>query len=155
MDEITDEQEDSLLGWTYQGKEYTTLDKNVYGFIYCLILDTGEKYIGKKQCHKKLTLPSLKSGEIRDGAQRIGRNKNGKRVYYDVIYKENDWRTYESSSDLVKDKTVVSKEILELAPTMRSLTYLEAKWQFKLDVLEDDNYLNKNIGGRYFRNNLL
>lgn len=143
------------MDWIYEEKPYTELTKGVYGFIYELTLDDGTKYIGKKNCFVKVTLPALKSGEIRPGAERIGKNKNGKRVYFDIVTKESKWKDYESSSDEVGTRSVIKKEILELAPTKRSLTYLEEKWLFKREVLESDEYLNKQIGNRYYKGRLL
>ena len=147
------------MNWLYEGKLYTELTQGVYGFIYKITViesdGTYKFYIGKKDCFKKLTLPALKSGEIRKGAERVGKNKNGKRVYFDILKKESNWQDYESSSDEVGNRVVIKKEILELAPTKRSLTYLEIKHQFLHNVLEDDNYLNKNINNMFFKGKLL
>ena len=147
------------MQWMYEGKQYTELTTGVHGFIYKITViesdGTYKFYIGKKDCFKKLTLPALKSGEIRKDAERIGKNKNGKRVYFDILKKESNWQDYESSSDEVGNRVVIKKEILELAPTKRSLTYLEEKYLFLNNVLEDENYLNKQIGNRYFKGRLL
>ena len=121
------------MQWVYEGKPYTELTTGVHGFIY------------------KITV--IES----DGTYKfyIGKNKNGKRVYFDILKKESNWQDYESSSDEVGNRVVIKKEVLEFAPTKRSLTYLEEKHQFINNVLEDENYLNKQIGNRYFKGRLL
>jgi len=123
---------------------------NTFGFIYVLHFDTGEYYIGKKQFYNKKTLPELKNGKQRPNSIRIGKNKNGKRVYFDVITVESNWREYVSSSKILGNRKIVDKEILEFAETKKMLTYLEEKWLFEAEVLTDTNALNDNIGGRYF-----
>jgi len=144
-----------MLNWTHCGKAITELPDNVFGFVYKLTMESDKLYIGMKQCFSKSTLPALKNGTVREGAKRIGKNKNGKRIYFDVVYKESKWKTYESSSTEVDNETIVKKEILEFAPTKRSLSYLEVKHLFLNEVLEDTNYLNMNISGRWFKGRLL
>lgn len=162
------------LEWFYEGQPVDELPENTHGFIYRLTLVGNKFYIGKKNCLKKLTLPALKSGEIRPGAERILKRKPmtldelgersvrqmrdrvmSKLVPFDVLYKTSGWKAYTSSSDDINPSQIIYKEILEFAPTKRSLTYLEEKHQFLNNVLEDDTYLNQNIGGRYFRGKLL
>jgi hypothetical protein len=143
------------MDWFYQNKPVEELPLNSYGFVYKLHLAGGLFYVGKKNCLKKTTLPALKSGLTRPGAERIGKNKDGKRVYFDIVTKASDWREYESSSDDISDHIIIYKEILEFLPTKRSLTYKEEWWQFNLNILEDDSYINKQIGNRYYRNKLL
>lgn len=164
----------SDLKWFHNGQQVDELPENTYGFIYKLHLAEGLFYIGKKNCLKKLTLPALKSGEIRPGAERVLKRKPmtldelnersvrqirdrvmSKLVPFDVLYKSTGWKSYTSSSDDIDPSQIIYKEILEFAPTKRSLTYLEEKHQFLNNVLEDDTYLNQNIGGRYFRGKLL
>ena len=97
-----------------------------YGFVYLIEVD-GLKYIGKKNFLAK----------------------RGKK------YVESDWKTYKSSSDLIKDKLKTHEgefKILEFAHTKRELTYLEVKYQMKNDVVESDEWANKNIGFKYYRN---
>lgn len=96
------------------------------GFVYYIEVD-GLRYIGKKNFLAK----------------------KGK------VYVESDWKTYASSSDLIKDKLkshVGEFKILEFAHTKRELTYLEVKYQMKNDVLESDEWANKNIMFRFYKN---
>ncbi len=66
-----------------------------------------------------------------------------------------DWKTYCSSSKEIKEMLKTNSGsffVLELAKTRRELTYLEARYQMEYRVLEKDEYLNKNILGKFYRN---
>ena len=138
-----------MVNWIYKDKEFTSPD-GYYGFIYILTFDDGTKYIGKKDFYTYVKLPALKSGKQRPNSTRIAKNKNGKRVYYDVVKKESNWRTYNSSSKLIGNRKTVYKEILALAKTKRELTYLETKYLFIYEVLETSEFLNENILGKFY-----
>ena len=67
------------------------------------------------------------------------------------------WKTYKSSSDDMKQLLKTNDgeyKVLELAETKRQLTFLEVKYQFKYDCLENPMCLNKNISGKFWRNKL-
>lgn len=140
----------SLPDWTFEGSTFSS-PTNEHGFIYLLTFNDGSKYIGKKDFFSKKTLPALKSGEQRLDSTRTYKNKNGSRVYYDIITKESNWKNYVSSSKLIGDRTVASREILALANSKRELTYLETKYLFIHEVLESDSYLNENILGKFYK----
>ena len=91
-------------------------------------------------------------------------NSCGEDSELDVIglccdFAESDWQTYwgsckpllEDIKRLGEDKFY--KEILDLAWSSKHLSYLEAKYQFKTDVLETNSY-NDNIQARYYRKDL-
>jgi hypothetical protein len=141
------------MNWVYNEAVSIIPPKEAFGFVYKIIYEDNSAYIGKKQLYIETKLPALKSGIQRPGSTRIGKNKNGKRVYYDIVQKESDWYTYTGSVDI--DLPIRHKVILEWAPTKRSLTYLEVKHLFQHNVLESDQYHNQNIGGLYFKGNLL
>ena len=168
------------MNWLYEGKPYTELTKGVYGFVYKLWLSDNTMYIGKKDCYEVITIPAKKDGSKRPGhiefkgknviidpkTGYIAKNREAKdalrklgikatRELYEKLSKQSNWQNYESSSNEVGNRVVIKKEILELAPTKRSLTYLEIKHQFLHNVLEDDNYLNKNINNMFFKGKLL
>ena len=46
------------------------------------------------------------------------------------------------------------KTILKVCPTKRNLTYEEAKHLFIYEVLEDENSINENILGSFYKGNL-
>lgn len=121
--------------------EDISLPENFFGFIYCIKnKKTGKKYIGKKQCVKKIKRPPKKG-------------KVNKRI--DV--KESDWKSYTSSSnELNEDIKKYGKEnfkftILRICSSKWELAYQEAKIQFELGVLLSDTYYNGIINLRIGR----
>jgi hypothetical protein len=142
------------MNWEYKSKKITDLPEDVFGFIYKLtFIKDGKEYyyIGKKQTHSYITKQALKNGKQRDNAiKRFGKNRYGKRVYFEVIKKENDWREYTGSADIPEGYKLTKKEIIQFCYDKRELTYLEAKHQFLNEVLENDSYLNNNILGKFF-----
>jgi len=143
------------LNWVYNNKQVTSIDQlpaDAFGFIYMLVYDTDKAYIGQKQLHSYKILPALKNGSQRPNSTRIAHNKNGKRVYFDKVQKESNWKSYTSSSkDIPDEANIISKHILEIAYSKRELTYLETKLLFQYEVLESDNYYNLNILGKFYQ----
>jgi hypothetical protein len=141
--------------WLYQNKEVLSLEdlpQDTYGFIYISIHQpTGKSYIGKKSLFhnvkKKLTKKQL--------VEQIGR---GRKPTTEIIQKESDWKTYYGSAkpilDLLKEgkQEEFTREILQLVPNKKLLTYYECKYLFMLGVIErPDGYFNDNILGKFFR----
>jgi hypothetical protein len=141
--------------WLYQNKEVLSLEnlpQDTYGFIYIVThLPSGKSYIGKKSLFhnvkKKLTKKQL--------AEQTGR---GRKPTTEVIQKESDWKTYYGSAkpilDLIKEgkQEEFTREILQLVPNKKLLTYYECKFLFMLGVIEQqDGYFNDNILGKFFR----
>ena len=141
--------------WLYQNKEILSLEdlpQDTYGFIYIVThLPSGKSYIGKKSLFhnvkKKLTKKQL--------AEQTGR---GRKSTTEVIQKESDWKTYYGSAkpilDLIKEgkQEEFTREILQLVPNKKLLTYYECKYLFMLGVIEQqDGYFNDNILGKFFR----
>ena len=140
-----------MIEWSYEGEATPDeIDSELEGFIYLITYTDGTKYIGKKNFFSKSTLPALKSGEQRPNSQRIGKNVGGKRKYFDIVYKENNWRKYTGSSKLTAGKEILKREILDICMTKRRLTYLEVYYLMIYKVLESDEYLNDNILGKFF-----
>jgi hypothetical protein len=118
------------LNWTYNGKDFTEdLVGNNYGFVYQITnLTNGRKYIGKKFFY------SAKTKQVKGKKKRYKASSN--------------WQTYYGSSDnLTKDVLQLGhenfkREILHLCLTKGECGYLEAKEQFRNNVLETDNYYN-------------
>ena len=141
--------------WLYQNKEILSLEdlpQDTYGFIYISIHQpTGRSYIGKKSLFhnvkKKLTKKQL--------VEQTGR---GRKPTTEIIQKESDWKTYYGSTkpilDLLKEgkQEEFTREILQLVPNKKLLTYYECKYLFMLGVIEkQDGYFNDNILGKFFR----
>ncbi len=118
------------LNWKYNGKDFTEdLVGNNYGFVYQITnLTNNRKYIGKKFFY------SAKTKQVK-----------GKKKKYKA---SSNWQTYYGSSDnLTKDVLQLghenfNREILHLCLTKGECGYLEAKEQFRNNVLETDNYYN-------------
>ena len=141
--------------WLYQNKEILSLEdlpQDTYGFIYISIHQpTGKSYIGKKSLFhnvkKKLTKKQL--------VEQTGR---GRKPTTEIVQKESDWKTYYGSAkpilDLLKEgkQEEFTREILQLVPNKKLLTYYECKYLFMLGVIEQqDGYFNDNILGKFFR----
>tara|TARA_R110000851_G_scaffold94713_1_gene205713 strand:- start:287 stop:688 length:402 start_codon:yes stop_codon:yes gene_type:complete len=109
-----------------------------FGFIYEIQnIQTGKKYIGKKQVQRTLKRPPLK----------------GKKNKRHTIM-ESDWKEYTGSSNkLNEDISRSGKEnfaftILRLCYNKWELSYFETELQFKLGVLLSDEYYNGIINCR-------
>ena len=91
----------TIMHWTYQGKEITSIPEDIIGFVYLITNTTnGRKYIGKKLARFRRSRPPLKG------------NRNRRRYKVD-----SDWQDYYGSSD---DLTIdVNFQALE---ALKSLT---------------------------------
>jgi hypothetical protein len=134
--------------WLYNGEVIESIEQmpqNTFGFIYqATYLPTNEKYLGKKVLFFNRTLPPLK-----------GMKRKRK------VVKESDWQTYYGSHEKIKSLLKENKqddfqrEILEFAFNKKHLTYLETKYLFCNNVLENEEYINDNILGKFFRKDLV
>jgi len=111
---------------------------NMFGFIYEITNKVnGKKYIGKKQCVRKIRRKPLK-----------GKTRNR------IDQKESDWKTYTSSSkELNEDIQKYGKDnfefkILKICGSKWELGYEEIKEQISRDVLRRDDYYNGIINVR-------
>ena len=122
--------------WYYNNEQFDTTPEDFQGFVYVITeLDTGKKYIGKKNFWKPKILPVTK--------------KRKRRVRTRT---ESDWSTYCGSSEKVMvlveqhGLDAFKREILHLCKTKGEMSYYEAKLQFQHDVLLSDEYYNEFIG---------
>ena len=143
------------MNWLYNGKEITDISHfppNTFGFVYQVITPEGKKYVGKKVLYhnqkKKLTKAEL--------ADQTGR---GRKKSYKIVQKESDWKKYIGSNAKLKrqitegevTKDDLKRQILEIGLNKKHLTYLETKYLFQMEVLENpDQYYNDNILGKFF-----
>lgn len=139
--------------WTYKGKtinKISDLPNESFGFIYQTThTQTGKKYIGKK------SLMYILKKKIGKKEKSLWEGK-GRPPLYNIIQKESDWKSYYGSHSLIKKESKIhpenfTREILQVAYSKKELTYLECKYQFILNVLEDDKYLNENILGKFMK----
>jgi len=134
--------------WLYNGEVIESIEQmpqNTFGFIYqATYLPTNKKYLGKKVLFFNRTLPPLK-----------GTKRKRK------VVKESDWQTYYGSHEKIKTllkenkQSEFQREILEFAFNKKHLTYLETKYLFCNNVLENEEYINDNILGKFFRKDLV
>lgn len=143
------------MNWLYNGKEITDISQfpsDTFGFIYEVITPEGKKYVGKKVLYhnqkKKLTKVEL--------SEQTGR---GRRKTFKIVQKESDWKKYYGSNSHLKNQISkgevtlesLKKQIIQTASNKKHLTYLETKYLFQLEVLENpDLYYNDNILGKFF-----
>lgn len=130
--------------WIFEGKAYTETPEEYQGFVYVIKeLDTGKKYIGKKNFWKPKILP-----------------KNSKRNRRVRTRTDSDWKKYYGSNkevkQLVEDKGINNYErtILKLCRSKGEMSYWEAKLQFEYDVLLSDEYYNAFIGCKIHANHI-
>jgi hypothetical protein len=122
------------MNWKYN----TEFDINDYeGFVYIItIKSTGQRYIGRKSFWTRSTLKPLK-----------GFKRKRKTIC------ESKWQDYKSSHLLIKTlkEEDLDKTIICLCKNKIEMTYNEYKYQFEYDAIIDENYLNSNIGGKFYR----
>lgn len=120
------------------------MPKGAIGFVYLITnKEKYEMYIGKKSLYStiKRKFGKKESASVTDKRKKL----------YEMVTKESNWKTYQSSNKEVQGWKEPSKQILEFAYSKKELSYLEEKYLFKNDVLEDKTYKNDNIGGKYFK----
>ena len=140
--------------WLYNNEVVETIEDipaNTFGFIYITThIPSGMAYIGKKSLYhnvkRKLTKKEL--------AEQTGR---GRKSTTETIQKESDWKTYYGSEDFIKQRIKEKKqdefkrEIIHFVENKKMLTYFECKYQFIHGVIENENYLNSNILGKFYK----
>ena len=140
--------------WLYKEQVINSIEdfpQETFGFIYIVThKPSGKSYIGKKVLYhnvkKKLTKKEL--------AEQTG---PGRKPISKVVQKESDWKTYYGSAkpilELIKDgkQEEFTREILQLVPNKKLLTYYECKFLFINGVLENpEGYFNDNVLGKFF-----
>jgi len=152
--------------WTYNQKEIKELSdfpEDTYGFIYKIThIPSGKKYIGKKVLffERNVALSKKQLEELKE--QRKQEGKKGKTPTKAKTIKESDWKTYHGSQKEIKElvqhsnPSDIVKEILEVVPSKKLLTYFETKYLFMEGVVENQNeYINDNILGKFFRKDFI
>jgi hypothetical protein len=149
-----------MKNWLYENKEITSLEDfpiDTFGYIYMVThTPSGVSYLGKKSLHhnvkRKLTKKELAEMPV----------TRGRKVLTEVVKKESDWKTYFGSAKpilaLIKDgkQEEFTRQILQLVPNKKLLTYYECKYMFTHGVLENpDKWFNDNILGKFYSKDFL
>ena len=133
------------MSWIYKDKPVNSHDDllpECTDIVYCIYYTSGKKYVGKKCVRTMRRLkPTKKQLAIR---------KNYKRVEQ----KDQSFVDYVGSSKETEGHEISYKEILYQCSTKKAATYIEAGILFNENAIFDDEYLNLNISGRFFDQDL-
>ena len=139
------------MTWQYQDTPVETLPEDCVGFVYLITNNlTGRKYIGKKLA--KFSRTTYKTVKQKNG------NKKRKKIRSKV---DSDWREYYGSSpeltaDVIKLGTEnFTREILYYCKSKAECSYIEAREQFRHQVLESKDYYNGHIQVRVHGSHIL
>ena len=132
------------MSWYYQGTIVEELPEDCVGFVYIITNTvTGRKYIGKKLAKFSKT------------TYKVVKQKNGIKKKKKIRGKiDSDWLTYYGSNDeLNKDiqnlgSENFKREILYYCTSKAQCSYIEAREQFRHQVLESADYYNGQISVR-------
>jgi hypothetical protein len=132
------------MTWLFENAQIQALPEDCVGFVYLITnLVSGRKYIGKKLA--KFSKTTYKVVKLKNG------NKKKKKIRSKI---DSDWLTYYGSNDeLNKDIQTLGqdnfkREILYYCNSKAQCSYIEAREQFRHQVLESDAYYNGQISVR-------
>jgi hypothetical protein len=78
-----------------------------------------------------------------------------------VVRSASDWEKYYSSNEWIKSEVKegragdFEREIIQFCFSKKSLSYYEIKWQFHYDVLANEQAINENLMGKFFRRDII
>jgi Putative endonuclease segE, GIY-YIG domain len=129
------------MTWHYQGTQIDELPEDCVGFVYLITNNLSKrKYIGKKLA--KFSKTTTRTVKLKNGT------KKKKKIRSKI---DSDWRDYYGSSpELTRDiealgKENFSREILFYCRSKSECSYIEAREQFRHQVLESADYYNGHI----------
>ena len=132
------------MTWQYQGDLINELPEDCIGFVYIITnTTTGRKYIGKKLA--KFSKTTYKVVKLKNG------NKKRKKIRSKI---DSDWREYYGSNEELNNDVALlgaekfTREILYLCKSKAECSYIEAREQFRHQVLESTEYYNGQIAVR-------
>jgi len=127
--------------WLFENSPIETLPDDCIGFVYLITNKiSGRKYIGKKLA--KFSRTTYKTVKLKNG------KKKRKKIKGKI---ESDWQTYYGSNDeLNRDVEALgpenfTREILFYCKSKAECSYIEAREQFRHQVLESNDYYNGHI----------
>lgn len=129
------------MTWNYQNTQVEELPEDCVGFVYLITNNLSKrKYIGKKLA--KFSKTTTKTVKLKNGT------KKKKKIRSKI---DSDWQTYYGSNlELSKDVETLGKEnftreILFYCRSKSECSYIEAREQFRHQVLESNDYYNGHI----------
>ena len=152
------------MNWLYKDKEIHLDDipEDAVGFVYKIThTQNGKYYIGKKSLESVRNVKIGKRELERLKLERKELKMRGSAPKKKQVRKISDWETYYSSNEWIKAEVKAgkgaefSREILQFCNSKKSLSYYEVEWMFRYDVLRDENAINGNITGKWFRRDLV
>ena len=139
------------MTWLFENNNIIELPEDCVGFVYLITNKiSGRKYIGKKLA--KFAKTTYKTVKQKNGT------KKKKKIRSKV---SSDWQTYYGSNDeLKKDVETLgadnfTREILYFCKSKAECSYIEAREQFRHQVLESNNYYNGLISVRVHGSHIL
>jgi len=129
------------MSWLYEQTLIEQLPEDCVGFVYLITNKlSGKKYIGKKLA--KFSKTTYRTVKLKNG------NKKKKKIRSKI---DSDWQTYYGSNiELNQDIERLGaenfqREILFYCQSKAECSYIEAREQFRHQVLESDNWYNGHI----------
>jgi len=129
------------MTWLFENAPVAELPENCIGYVYIITnIVSGRKYIGKKLA--KFSKTTVKTVKLKNGTKK-------KRKIKSKI--PSDWQDYYGSNDeLIQDVKTLGpenfrREILYYCKSKAECSYIEAREQFRHQVLESDDYYNGHI----------
>jgi hypothetical protein len=132
------------MSWLFESTLVELLPEDCVGFVY-LITNTvsGRKYIGKKLA--KFSKTTVKTVKLKNGT------KKKKKIRSKI---DSDWQTYYGSNEELNRDVVAlgqenfTREIIFYCRSKAECSYIEAREQFRHQVLESQDYYNGQISVR-------
>jgi hypothetical protein len=152
------------MNWLQNDTEVTEdiIPGEAIGFIYMIThVPSGKYYIGKKSLESVRTVKIGKRELLKIKEERKAVGMGGRTPLKKKVRKASDWEKYYSSNEWINEQVKEGKvdefkrEIIQFCNSKKSLSYYEVYWMFKYDVLLDDNCLNGNISGKFYRKDLV
>lgn len=125
--------------WTYKGvvvKNHDDLLPECTDIVYLITYVDGKKYIGKKAVRSMRRKPPLK-----------GKKRNR------IVLTNLPFQKYVGSHEC-DTAEILSREILYQCKSRKSSTYIEAALLFEHDAVIDPMFLNENILGKFYPNDI-
>ena len=152
------------MNWLQGDTEVTEdiIPEEAVGFIYMIThIPSGKYYIGKKSLESVRTVKIGKKELLKIKEERKAVGMGGRAPLKKKVRKASDWEKYYSSNEWINEQVKEGKadefkrEIIQFCNSKKSLSYYEVYWMFKYDVLLDNNCLNGNISGKFYRKDLV